>query len=784
MFDLAQHVNAIMEEYCMQLQPGDQSILREYFVPVSEIYKKKKETIYGLSRSDDEVLEESVREKCVGMPEKQIQKIFKILDKAFKFIVPKTIQFMTGEKPSCVHGSDCHYTREFLLNKISKVPPSSLGKKENIEHMIPPSSLGEGAETSSLHFQHTLYDPISASKVITAVDLNALEEMKIIDLLPGKVHNNKVIYATVIDNGFLMTAYHTIVEDNFGQCAKLCIYNITPILLSSLKKDTKIAITNPYYKKGGKDLLCFIRQESPDEVIVMQDKPNMNCENERTESKSCEDHKAQGNEFFKSEKYKEAINSYTEAIRHNKINPIYWSNRAQCYIKLKQFERALSDAEQATLLDNKSDKFKYRLAMAWSGLGDHEESCKILESIKDMTSELTAALVKERILFGITRGEFDFEEMARKAKKCEEIEIGEFVGSISIESSSKHGHAMIATRDIKKGDLISVSKAAGFVSQSKDKDLKETPFMEATPVGPMTTLRAKLLIQSLTKSVVESKLAAFRVFPLYNKRTHHEHIPIQYYTSKGYTCIRNKDVPPYQMQQLRDIATRSEFSYTPFYDVSGYIRPSGVWPILSYFNHTCIGNFWQKCYRDILIIRACTDIPEGEELTTSYIDTYAFQTMEDRRLKLEHAWDWHCNCYLCEFESNPRLKDALQRAVLLLNRAEKVSSDPNVFKLLNEAFDLAEELKLGKYRFNSAVWNTIITLTTSWSLCSNKKDTQKYLGVMYRARTFLCELDLKHQWYYWMNCVGLADCLQLNDDFKLEAEAKFKEVESFIMDVA
>ena len=98
----------------------------------------------------------------------------------------------------------------------------------------------------------------------------------------AKIHNNKVIYATVIDNGFSMTAYHTVVEDNFGQCAKLCILNITPILLNSLKKDTKIAIVNPFYKKGGEDGVCFIRQESPDEVIVMLDKPTVNCKNEKT----------------------------------------------------------------------------------------------------------------------------------------------------------------------------------------------------------------------------------------------------------------------------------------------------------------------------------------------------------------------------------------------------------------------------------------------------------------------------------------------------------------------
>ena len=514
------------------------------------------------------------------------------------------------------------------------------------------------------------------------------------------------------------------------------------------------------------------------------DTPPKNCKNEKTESKSCEDHKAEGNELFKKELYKEAINSYDKAIHLNELNPIYWSNRAQCYIKLTQYEKALSDAEQATQLDSKSAKFKYRLAMAWSGLGDHEESCEIMESIENMTPELTAILVKERILLGNTRGEFDFEEMARKAKKCEEIQIGEFVGSISIESSPKHGHAMIATRDIKKGDLISVSKALGFVSQSKDKDLEETPFMETNSIGKMATMRTKLLIRSLTKSVVESKLAAFRVFPLYNKRGHHEHIPIEYYTCRGYRYIRDRDIPPYQMDQLRDIVSHSEFSYTPYYEVPGYIRPSGVWPILSYFNHTCIGNFWQKCYRDILIIRACTDIPEGAELTTSYIDTYAFLTMEDRKFKLEHGWDWHCNCDMCEFESNPRLKNALQRAVLLYNRASKLSSEQgNRFKLLNQAFMLAEELELGKFRFNSAVWNTIITLTTP-GISAVKKDTQRYLGVMYRARTYLCELDLKHQWYYWMNCVAMANCFQVNDNFKFEAKTKFEEVKFFIMDVA
>ena len=766
-------IDMIMEEYCRQLPPGDQTILREYFVPVSEIYKSKKGTLSGLSMSDDQLLEQSVREKCVGMTEKRIKKIYRILDKGFKFIEPRAYEILTGHKPlssrTGIHVDETkyHYTKEFLLERISQVPDSALGKVDE--------------NYSFLGSKQTTFDPLSAGKVISIIDFYSLQKMKIIELIPGKFHTNKVVFAALIDNGFVMTAYHTIIEDSYGQCAKLCIYNITSNLLQSMKKGAKIAIANPYYKKGDADSLYYIRVESPDEVLVITQEPSCNKDNLNL-TKTPDDHKTEGNKYFKDNKYKEAIQCYTRAVNGNKSNPIYYSNRAICYTKLGQFEEALLDAERAAQLDANSSKFQYRIAMAWSGLGDHEKSCEILDKIPNKTSEYTAALEKEKLLLGNTRGEFDFEEIAKKAKQGEEIEIGVFVGPISIETSPKHGHIVVATRDIKRGELISVSKAVGFISPAKDKDLTDTPFLEHNSIGKSAPFRTSLLIQSTTEAVIKSKLTAFRVFHLYHKRNHQERIPIELYTSKGYSLIRDKDYPPYQMQQLRDIVTNSEFSYTPYYQ-PGFVRPSGVWPILSYFNHACTGNFWQKCYRDILIIRACTDIPKGNELTTSYFDTYAMVSIEERRLKLKHCWSLVCNCELCEFESNPRYKNALQRAVHLYNQVtEEVNfQELKRFKLLNQAFDLAVELKLGPNRFNSAVWNTIITLTR---LMTSKKETRRYLGVMYRARTFLCERDLKHQWYYWMNCVILSQLLELeNDKFKMEAKKKFAEVESFIMDV-
>ena len=755
-----------MEEYCLHLPKEDVYILRKYWFPVSELCKERKKTLSGLSLNEDELLEESVRVMCIDFPEKRILKVCRILKKAHRFIDPIAFERTNGYKPGSsqsdilIHGSTCHYTKEFLLNRISLRPQNSLGRVN---------------DTICNANQTTEYDPLSASKVISTFDLGCLEQMKIIDLIPCKVHNNKVIFATLIDNGFKMSAYHTVIEDNYKQCAKICIYNITSIMFSTLKKGVKIAIVNPYFKLGD-DGYHFIRQESPEEIVVVSEP--------ETQEKSSENHKIEGNKFFNIQNFEKAIQCYSRAINVERSNPIYWSNRAQCYIKLGYFERALSDAETAVRLETNNPKYNYRMAMAWSGLGDHEKSCQILDNIGAENPEVESSRQKELVLLGNTKGEFDFEELARKANRCEELEIGEYIGPISIGISPTHGHAMFATKDIKRGELLSVSKAAGFISQSKDKELKNTPLMESTSYGKVGNMRTSLLIQNITENVIRSKLAAFRVFPLYNKRHHNEPIQIELYSSKGYSSIRNRDPPPYQMQQIKDIVCNSIFSYTPIFDPD-YVRPSGVWPMLSFCNHSCTGNFWQKCYRDVIIIRACTNISKGEELTTSFFDTYAMLTVEERMTTLEYGWNWVCICEMCEFECEAKNKSLLQRAVHLCNRvtnADHVFPPKTQFKLLDQAFNLAGLLQLGPRRFNSAVWQTIITLTRPLTLA---KYVKKYIEILHRARTFLCERDLKHQWHYWGNCLLLANLLELGDkEFRSEAQKKYDEVDSYIMDIA
>ncbi|NXS13051.1 TOM34 protein, partial [Neodrepanis coruscans] len=73
--------------------------------------------------------------------------------------------------------------------------------------------------------------------------------------------------------------------------------------------------------------------------------------------------KEEGNELVKKGNHKKAVEKYSESLKLNQECATY-TNRALCYLTLKQYKEAAQDCTEALKLDPKNVKALYRRAQA------------------------------------------------------------------------------------------------------------------------------------------------------------------------------------------------------------------------------------------------------------------------------------------------------------------------------------------------------------------------------------------------------------------------------------
>ncbi|XP_030558399.1 RNA polymerase II-associated protein 3 [Drosophila novamexicana] len=98
--------------------------------------------------------------------------------------------------------------------------------------------------------------------------------------------------------------------------------------------------------------------------------------------KKANDIKDRGNNYVKQSDYERAIEAYTEAIDVYSQDPIYFINRALCYLKLERYDNCVEDCDAAIGLDKLCVKAYYRRMQANESMGNN------MEALKDCTTVL------------------------------------------------------------------------------------------------------------------------------------------------------------------------------------------------------------------------------------------------------------------------------------------------------------------------------------------------------------------------------------------------------------
>lgn len=99
------------------------------------------------------------------------------------------------------------------------------------------------------------------------------------------------------------------------------------------------------------------------------------------------DYKNAGNKLCSLFRYDEAINYYSKAISKDPDVPIFFSNRALCYLKLQQWPAAVQDCRRSLELEPNLIKAHFFLGQALAEMSNYDDALKHLQRAHELAKD-------------------------------------------------------------------------------------------------------------------------------------------------------------------------------------------------------------------------------------------------------------------------------------------------------------------------------------------------------------------------------------------------------------
>ncbi|XP_058486617.1 mitochondrial import receptor subunit TOM34 [Solea solea] len=102
--------------------------------------------------------------------------------------------------------------------------------------------------------------------------------------------------------------------------------------------------------------------------------------------------KEEGNGLVKKGEHKKAIEKYSQSLKYNPTEVTTYTNRALCYLSVKQYRDAVRDCDEALKIDSSNIKALYRRAQAHKELKDTKACVDDLSCLLKVEPNNSAAL--------------------------------------------------------------------------------------------------------------------------------------------------------------------------------------------------------------------------------------------------------------------------------------------------------------------------------------------------------------------------------------------------------
>lgn len=181
------------------------------------------------------------------------------------------------------------------------------------------------------------------------------------------------------------------------------------------------------------------------QVNKTDDKPKKSAASIPNAIEKANEFKTRGNDCVKNGQYQKAVHYYTEAIRLNKTEPVYYTNRALCYLKQSKFTECIDDCTTAVGLDAKMVKAYYRRMQALEQMnGDLEAAlndCKTVLRIEPKNLDAQKSLSRLEGLLNASRKTVNVKrEVDVKIPPAKEILWSQYDGFKQIDFVTKAPH--------------------------------------------------------------------------------------------------------------------------------------------------------------------------------------------------------------------------------------------------------------------------------------------------------------------------------------------------------